>query len=135
MLVGMSRDRGLHLDLGLGWRLHSSIKKHDSIPRRQKGTQGNIPRRRQRENTVISGSMTQTRRRQSHSRIRMPHLDNAWAVSYGSLRTRKKSKWNEFKTSDNTEQRRRRKSMDLKTRVWITFVSGQTEEARRHVHT
>ena len=56
LLVRESRDRGPHLHLGLGWRHHSCIKKHDSYLWCQKSTCGKNSHGRQREITLVSGS-------------------------------------------------------------------------------
>ena len=110
------------------------MKKYDSGLWCQEGTRSNLSHGRQRETTLVSGSKNQTRRGQSHSRPRTLHRNNAWAVSNGSMQTLKNSSWFEFEASDSTERRRRSEPEDLQKLGWITSVSGQTDEARHHVH-
>ena len=62
LIVRMSRDKGSHLLLGLGWPHHSGIKKRVSDLWCPKGTQSNISHRRLREITVVSGSKSQTKK-------------------------------------------------------------------------
>ena len=50
------------------------------------------------------------------------------------MQTPKNSSWFEFETSDSTEWRRRSGPESLQKLGWITSVSGQTDEARCHVH-
>ena len=50
------------------------------------------------------------------------------------MQTLKNSSCFEFETSDSTERRRRSGPEDLQKLGWITSVSGQTDEARHHVH-
>ena len=64
---------------------------------------------------------------QSHSRPRMQHKDNNWAVSNGSMQTLKNSSWFEPEFLDSTEGRRRGGPEDQQKLGWITSVSGQTD--------
>ena len=88
----------------------------------------------QRKNTLISEPQRQTKRGLSHSRPRVLRRNNARAFPNVSMQTLKNSSRVPLETSDSTKRTRGSGSEDLEKLGWITFSSGETEEARQYVH-